>query len=137
MTTQSHPIMPRRRPYGFELRTLSRGLFAYLHTRGDIAPNPVPRGLQIHQVPVLFGSGRRLFDVLPTRVELEIVRVIDTPGNALPLPHRLVALPYVQATVGVAGLRGRWLGEGVSSRIAPERRSDRNSLGAILSAVIA
>ena len=35
--------------------------------------------LQIHQVPVLFGSGRRLFDVLPTRVELEIVRVIDTP----------------------------------------------------------
>ena len=35
--------------------------------------------LQIHQVPVLFGSGRRLFDVLPSRVELEIVRVIDTP----------------------------------------------------------
>jgi dihydrofolate reductase len=35
--------------------------------------------LQIHQVPVLFGGGRRLFDVLPERVELEIVRVIDTP----------------------------------------------------------
>lgn len=35
--------------------------------------------LQIHQLPVLFGAGRRLFDVLPTRVELEIVRVIDTP----------------------------------------------------------
>jgi dihydrofolate reductase len=35
--------------------------------------------LQIHQIPVLFGNGRRLFDVLPTRVELEIVRVIDTP----------------------------------------------------------
>jgi dihydrofolate reductase len=35
--------------------------------------------LQIHQVPVLFGSGRRLFDVMPERVELEIVRVIDTP----------------------------------------------------------
>jgi dihydrofolate reductase len=35
--------------------------------------------VQIHQVPVLFGSGRRLFDVLPARVELEIVRVIDTP----------------------------------------------------------
>jgi dihydrofolate reductase len=34
--------------------------------------------LQIHQVPVLLGSGRRLFDVLPARVELEIVRVIDT-----------------------------------------------------------
>jgi dihydrofolate reductase len=36
--------------------------------------------LQIHQVPVLFGGGRRLFDVLPARVELEIVRVIDTPA---------------------------------------------------------
>jgi dihydrofolate reductase len=35
--------------------------------------------LQIHQIPVLFGSGRRLFDVLPSRIELEIVRVIDTP----------------------------------------------------------
>jgi dihydrofolate reductase len=35
--------------------------------------------LQIHQVPVLFGGGRRLFDTLPERVELEIVRVIDTP----------------------------------------------------------
>jgi dihydrofolate reductase len=35
--------------------------------------------LQIHQVPVLFGDGRRLFDVLPSRIELEIVRVIDTP----------------------------------------------------------
>jgi dihydrofolate reductase len=35
--------------------------------------------LQIHQIPVLFGCGRRLFDVLPSRVELEIVRVIDTP----------------------------------------------------------
>ena len=35
--------------------------------------------LEIHQIPVLFGHGRRLFDVLPSRVELEIVRVIDTP----------------------------------------------------------
>jgi len=35
--------------------------------------------LQIHQIPVLFGDGRRLFDVLPWRVELQIVRVIDTP----------------------------------------------------------
>ncbi len=35
--------------------------------------------LQIHQVPVLFGGGLRLFEVLPTRIELEIVRVIDTP----------------------------------------------------------
>jgi dihydrofolate reductase len=36
--------------------------------------------LQIHQVPVLFGAGRRLFEVLPSRVELEIIRVIDTPS---------------------------------------------------------
>ena len=35
--------------------------------------------LQIHQIPVLFGGGRRMFEVLPSRVELEIVRVIDTP----------------------------------------------------------
>jgi dihydrofolate reductase len=35
--------------------------------------------LQISQVPVLFGGGRRLFDVLPSRIELEIFRVIDTP----------------------------------------------------------
>jgi dihydrofolate reductase len=35
--------------------------------------------LQIHQVPVLFGGGRRLFDLLPARVELDIVRVVDTP----------------------------------------------------------
>ena len=34
--------------------------------------------LQIHQIPVLFGGGRRLFEVLPSRIELEIVRVIDT-----------------------------------------------------------
>jgi dihydrofolate reductase len=35
--------------------------------------------VQIHQIPVLFGGGRRLFDLLPSRVELDIVRVIDTP----------------------------------------------------------
>jgi dihydrofolate reductase len=35
--------------------------------------------LQIHQIPVLFGRGLRQFDVLPSRIELEIVRVIDTP----------------------------------------------------------
>jgi dihydrofolate reductase len=34
--------------------------------------------IQIHQIPVLLGNGRRLFDVLPSQVELEIVRVIDT-----------------------------------------------------------
>jgi dihydrofolate reductase len=35
--------------------------------------------LQIHQIPVLLGGGRRLFDELPSEIELEIVRVIDTP----------------------------------------------------------
>ena len=35
--------------------------------------------IQIHQVPVLFGKGRRLFDLLPRRIELEIVEVFDTP----------------------------------------------------------
>jgi dihydrofolate reductase len=34
--------------------------------------------LQIHQIPLLFGSGRRMFDMLPSRIELEVVRVIDT-----------------------------------------------------------
>src|SRR3977135_3994111 len=35
--------------------------------------------LQIHQIPVLLGGGRRLFDLLPSCVELEIVRVIAPP----------------------------------------------------------
>jgi dihydrofolate reductase len=44
--------------------------------------------LQIHLIPVLFGGGRRLFEVLPSRVELEIVRVIDTP-DATHIRHRI------------------------------------------------
>ena len=35
--------------------------------------------LQIHQIPVLLGRGRRQFEVLPASIELAIVRVIDTP----------------------------------------------------------
>jgi dihydrofolate reductase len=46
--------------------------------------------LQIHQVPVLFGGGRRLFDVLAGRVELEIDRVIDTP-EATHIRYRIVS----------------------------------------------
>jgi dihydrofolate reductase len=46
--------------------------------------------LQIHQIPVLFGGGRRLFEVLPARVELEIVRVIDTP-DATHIRYRVVS----------------------------------------------
>jgi len=45
--------------------------------------------LQIHQIPVLFGDGRRLFDVLPSRVELEVVGVIDTP-EATHIRYRVV-----------------------------------------------
>jgi dihydrofolate reductase len=45
--------------------------------------------IQIHQIPVLFGGGRRLFETLPTRVELEIVRVIDTP-EATHIRYRVV-----------------------------------------------
>ena len=46
--------------------------------------------LQIHQIPVLFGGGRRLFELLPTRIELEIVRVIDTP-EATHIRYRVVS----------------------------------------------
>lgn len=35
--------------------------------------------VQIHQIPVLLGAGRRMFGVLPSRIELEILRVIDMP----------------------------------------------------------
>ena len=35
--------------------------------------------MRIHQIPVLLGAGRRLFDVLPPRVELDVVRVLDSP----------------------------------------------------------
>jgi dihydrofolate reductase len=44
--------------------------------------------IRIHQIPVLFGTGRRLFDVLPARVELEITGVIDTP-EATHLRYRI------------------------------------------------
>ena len=35
--------------------------------------------IQIHQVPVLLGRGHRLFDILPTEIDLQIIRVVDTP----------------------------------------------------------
>jgi dihydrofolate reductase len=35
--------------------------------------------IRIHLVPVLFGGGRRLIDLLPAQVNLEVVQVIDTP----------------------------------------------------------
>jgi len=36
--------------------------------------------LQIHLVPVLFGAGKKMFDILPSRIELDVVQVIDTPA---------------------------------------------------------
>ena len=37
--------------------------------------------LEIHQIPVLLGEGRRLFDQLgPDHVELELTRIVDAPG---------------------------------------------------------
>jgi dihydrofolate reductase len=45
--------------------------------------------LQIHQIPVLFGAGLRLFDVLSRRIELEIIKVIDTP-EATHIRYRVV-----------------------------------------------
>jgi dihydrofolate reductase len=46
--------------------------------------------LQIHQVPVLFGGGRRLFELLPARIELEIIRVTDT-AEATHIRYRVVS----------------------------------------------
>ncbi len=45
--------------------------------------------VHIHQIPVLFGGGRRLFDVLTSRIELKIIRVIDTP-EATHLRYRVL-----------------------------------------------
>jgi dihydrofolate reductase len=45
--------------------------------------------LQIHHIPVLYGGGIRQFDVLPSRVQLEIVRVIPTP-EATHVRYRVV-----------------------------------------------
>ncbi len=46
--------------------------------------------LQIHQVPVLFGGGVRMFDLLPSHVELEIIRVIDDSPRATHIRYRVV-----------------------------------------------
>ncbi|MGY3127269.1 dihydrofolate reductase [Agrococcus sp. UYP33] len=35
--------------------------------------------IQIHHVPLLLGAGRRLFDLLPAPIRLEIAEVISTP----------------------------------------------------------
>lgn len=45
--------------------------------------------VQIHQIPVLLAAGRRMFEILPSRIELEILRVIDTP-QATHICYRVV-----------------------------------------------
>jgi dihydrofolate reductase len=45
--------------------------------------------IQVHLVPVLLGGGHRLFDLLPREVELEVMRVIDTP-DATHIRYRVV-----------------------------------------------
>jgi dihydrofolate reductase len=47
-------------------------------TRGALEAGVLDE-LVIHQIPVLFGAGRRMFDVLSSRIELDVVRVVDTP----------------------------------------------------------
>ena len=49
---------------------------------------------------MLFGRGRRLFEVLPSRVELENVRVMDTPGHTNPLSHSSLS----RSTIGLAAI---------------------------------
>ena len=49
---------------------------------GNVAQRALEAGVldevQVHQVPVVLRGGRRLFEVLPAFIELEIRRVIDT-----------------------------------------------------------
>jgi dihydrofolate reductase len=44
--------------------------------------------IQIHLIPVLLGRGRRLFDLLPSEIELELIRVINTP-EAIHIRYRI------------------------------------------------
>ena len=53
-------------------------VLVYGHSSAETVPGVLDE-VQIHLIPVLLGHGRRLFDVLPSRIELDIVRVIDTP----------------------------------------------------------
>jgi len=62
--------------------------------------------LVIHQIPVLFGRGRRQFEVLPSRVELEIVRVTRRR------PHTCATASVAGRSTALAGCHGRALGTG-------------------------
>lgn len=52
--------------------------------------------IQVHLVPVLLGGGHRLFDLLPYEVELEVLRVIDTP-DATHIRYRVLTAPLAPA----------------------------------------
>jgi len=45
--------------------------------------------IQVHLIPVLLGNGHRLFDVLPHEIELEVLRVLDTP-DATHIRYRVI-----------------------------------------------
>jgi len=66
----------------------------HVHVQGGVtAQQALAEGvldeLQLAVLPVLLGRGRRLFDALPVEVELEVVRVIDTP-EATHLRYRVL-----------------------------------------------
>ena len=61
--------------------------------------------LQIDQVPVLFGRGLRLFDVLPTQIELDIIDRAFEEGFVVPLPpDKLTGKRVAVVGSGPAGL---------------------------------
>jgi hypothetical protein len=93
--------------------------------------------LQIHQIPVLFGGGRRLFERLPSRVELEIVRVIDTP-EATHLRYRVrrrAAVTGVGSGVPVARSPAGAPLVGHERPSAQSRRGSTQSPGAVAPAL--
>jgi dihydrofolate reductase len=56
----------------------------HVHVQGGVtAQTALAAGvldeLQLAVLPVLLGRGRRLFDALPAEVELEVLKVVDTP----------------------------------------------------------
>ena len=58
--------------------------------------------LQIHLIPLLLARGRRQFDVVPARIELETVRVIDRPRHPHPQPR-----PSLSRSAGGLRLKSR------------------------------
>jgi dihydrofolate reductase len=74
-------------------RELAGGRTVYVMGGADIARQCVDAGLldeiQLHVVPVLLGSGIRLFDYLVDSTELELVSAIQTP-ETLRVRYRVV-----------------------------------------------